>query len=192
MAAVAYARRSSLILPVNVPRFVEKAFERGADAIVLDLEDSVPAQEKASARTLVRKSLPLAGRGGAEVLVRVNNDPALLADDVLTRPERRRLRGRQVRRGLHVDRVRRAGVRAATGLLGGAVIYALVVDRADPLHWVAQVPILAAITTTLVVTYTRLRRPNPIVVRIVVAAVVLLPFAFYVHDLAYAAFVANR
>jgi hypothetical protein len=42
------------------------------------------------------------------------------------------------------------------------------------------------------VTYTRLRRPNPIVVRIVVAAVLLLPFAFYVHDLAYAAFVANR
>jgi hydrogenase/urease accessory protein HupE len=94
------------------------------------------------------------------------------------------------------DPVRNAGVFAvvglATGLLGGAVVYALVVDRADPLHWVAQVPILAAITATLVITYTRLRRPNPIVVRIVVAAVVLLPFAFYLHDLAYATFVANR
>ena len=55
---------------------------RGADAIVLDLEDSVPVQEKASARQLVRDSLPLAARGGAEVLVRVNNDPALLADDI--------------------------------------------------------------------------------------------------------------
>jgi len=80
--AVPHARRSSLILPVNVPRFVEKAYVRGADAIVLDLEDSVPTQEKASARTLVRDSLALAGRGGAEVLVRVNNDPALLADDI--------------------------------------------------------------------------------------------------------------
>lgn len=94
------------------------------------------------------------------------------------------------------DPVRNAGVFAivglATGLLGAAVVYALVVDGADPLHWVAQVPILAAITTTLVVTYTRLRRPNPIVVRIVVAAVVLLPFAFYLNDLAYAAFVAGR
>jgi citrate lyase subunit beta/citryl-CoA lyase len=76
------ARRSSLILPVNVPRFVEKAYSRGADAIVLDLEDSVPPQEKASARTLVRDALAVAGRGGAEVLVRVNNDPALLADDI--------------------------------------------------------------------------------------------------------------
>jgi citrate lyase subunit beta / citryl-CoA lyase len=80
--AVQYARRSSLILPVNVRRFVEKAYDRGADAIVLDLEDSVPVQEKASARKLVRDSLPLAARGGAEVLVRVNNDPTLLADDI--------------------------------------------------------------------------------------------------------------
>ena len=80
--AVLRARRSSLILPVNQPRFVEKAYTRGADAIVLDLEDSVPPQEKASARKLVQGSLPVAGRGGAEVLVRVNNDPALLADDI--------------------------------------------------------------------------------------------------------------
>lgn len=76
------ARRSSLILPVNVPRFVETASTRGADAIVLDLEDSVPAQEKASARKLVRGALAGVGRGGAEVLVRVNSDPALLADDI--------------------------------------------------------------------------------------------------------------
>jgi citrate lyase subunit beta / citryl-CoA lyase len=80
--AVPQARRSSLILPVNVPRFVEKAYARGADAIVLDLEDSVPTHEKAGARKLVRDSLALAGRGGAEVLVRVNNDPALLAADI--------------------------------------------------------------------------------------------------------------
>jgi citrate lyase subunit beta/citryl-CoA lyase len=80
--AIARARRSSLILPVNVPRFVEKAWTRGADAVVLDLEDSVPTAEKASARELVPGSLAIAGRGGAEVLVRVNNDLALLADDI--------------------------------------------------------------------------------------------------------------
>jgi citrate lyase subunit beta/citryl-CoA lyase len=76
------ARRSSLILPVNNPRFVERAYTRNADAIVLDLEDSVPAQEKAAARKLVQPALALAARGGAEVLVRVNNDPALLTDDI--------------------------------------------------------------------------------------------------------------
>ena len=36
----------------------------------------------------------------------------------------------------------------------------------------------------LVMTYTRLRRPHPVVVRIVVAAVVLLPIALYAHDIA--------
>jgi citrate lyase subunit beta / citryl-CoA lyase len=76
------ARRSSLILPINVPRFVERAYARGADAVVLDLEDSVPPDEKAKARTLVKDSIPLVARGGAEVLVRINNDPALMAADV--------------------------------------------------------------------------------------------------------------
>lgn len=79
---MARARRSSLILPVNVPRFVDKAGLRGADAVVLDLEDSVPPAEKAAARRLVRDALAPAGRGGAEVVVRVNNDPMLLWEDV--------------------------------------------------------------------------------------------------------------
>lgn len=76
------ARRSALILPVNIPRFVDKAHERGSDAVVLDLEDAVPATEKASARRLVRDALRMVGRGGAEVLVRVNNDPSLLDEDI--------------------------------------------------------------------------------------------------------------
>jgi citrate lyase subunit beta / citryl-CoA lyase len=75
-------RRSTLILPVNVPRFVERAHTRGADAISLDLEDSVPPAEKERARKLVKDALPMVGRGGGEVLVRVNNDPALLAGDL--------------------------------------------------------------------------------------------------------------
>jgi citrate lyase subunit beta/citryl-CoA lyase len=75
-------RRSTLILPVNVPRFIEKAHLRGADAIMLDLEDAVPAQEKGPARQLVREAIPQVARGGAEVFVRVNHDADLLADDV--------------------------------------------------------------------------------------------------------------
>ena len=75
-------QRSLLILPVNVPRFVEKAYLRGADAIVLDLEDAMPPGRKAEARKLVKQSIELAGRGGADVFVRVNNEPSLLDDDV--------------------------------------------------------------------------------------------------------------
>src|SRR3712207_15868 len=65
-------RRSSLILPVNVRRFVERAYLRGADAIVLDLEDSIPPREKAAAREMVPEAIELAGRGGADVMVRIN------------------------------------------------------------------------------------------------------------------------
>jgi len=74
--------RSVLILPVNNRRFVENAYRRGADAIMLDLEDSVPAAEKDSARKLVKKSIPLAARGGAQVQVRVNSEPQQLAADI--------------------------------------------------------------------------------------------------------------
>jgi citrate lyase subunit beta/citryl-CoA lyase len=75
-------RRSTLILPVNVPRFVEKAYLRNADAIMLDLEDAVPQQEKEAARRLVGDALPVVARGGAETYVRVNHDATLLRDDL--------------------------------------------------------------------------------------------------------------
>lgn len=91
------------------------------------------------------------------------------------------------------DPVRNAGVFAivglATGSLAGANVYALLVDGADPLHWWVQVPLLLTIAIALVVTYTRLRRPHPVVVRTVVAAVVLMPLALFVYDLAYRNFV---
>jgi len=75
-------RRSTLILPVNVPRFVEKAHLRGADAVMLDLEDAVPPREKDAARRRIPASIPLVARAGAEVFVRVNHDPAMLAGDL--------------------------------------------------------------------------------------------------------------
>ena len=88
---------------------------------------------------------------------------------------------------------RNAGVFAVIGLTAGsldaATIYSLVFDSAAPSHWLTTVPLLAAVAVALVVTYTRLRRPHPIVVRIVIAAVALLPVALYLHDAAYRAFV---
>lgn len=75
-------QRSLMFMPVNVPRFVESAWRRETDVVVLDLEDSVPPAEKERARALVRDAIPLAGRGGAEVYVRVNNEAGLLAADL--------------------------------------------------------------------------------------------------------------
>jgi citrate lyase beta subunit len=63
--------RSLLFAPGNDERKLEKALAAGADAVVADLEDAVPATEKEAARTVARRVL-----GGAAtaslVAVRVN------------------------------------------------------------------------------------------------------------------------
>jgi citrate lyase subunit beta/citryl-CoA lyase len=66
--------RSILFVPVNNPRFVERAWTRNTDAIILDLEDSVPMAEKERARQLVREAIPKVAKGGASVFLRINKD----------------------------------------------------------------------------------------------------------------------
>jgi citrate lyase beta subunit len=81
-------RRSILYLPGSSERMMEKAGSRGADVLVLDLEDGVHPDQKEPARGLVREALKRFDFGDSEVLVRVNavaspwfeKDVALLAD----------------------------------------------------------------------------------------------------------------
>jgi len=74
--------RSLLYVPANVEKYVEKAHTRGADVIQLDLEDSVPPAEKAHARTLVERNAARVRRGGADVVVRINQPLALAVRDL--------------------------------------------------------------------------------------------------------------
>ena len=76
------AWRSLLYVPVTEKRFVDKAHERGADAIILDLEDAVAPDRKADARALLPEAVPMAGKGGADVLVRVNRPLGLTLPDI--------------------------------------------------------------------------------------------------------------
>src|SRR5262249_29874993 len=46
--------RSMLFVPGHKPSWADKAIAAGTDAIILDLEDSVPAADKAMARQAVR------------------------------------------------------------------------------------------------------------------------------------------
>ncbi len=65
--------RVALFAPGLKERVMTKAMESGADAVILDLEDSVPLADKAAARVLVAKTIDqAAGRGGPAVYVRVN------------------------------------------------------------------------------------------------------------------------
>jgi citrate lyase subunit beta/citryl-CoA lyase len=50
--------RSFLFVPGNRPERFEKAVRSGADAVVLDLEDAVPLQDKAAARAAIEAAWP--------------------------------------------------------------------------------------------------------------------------------------
>ena len=75
--------RSVFYIPGNNVKFIEKAPVTPADIITLDLEDSVPPDEKPKAREMVRENLKLAGSGGSTVYVRVNNWETLMTNDDL-------------------------------------------------------------------------------------------------------------
>jgi citrate lyase subunit beta / citryl-CoA lyase len=74
--------RSMLYVPANVPRFVTKAPGAGADAVVLDLEDSVPHDRKEEARTALAEAVPAVRAGGSDVLVRINRPLHLAVPDI--------------------------------------------------------------------------------------------------------------
>jgi citrate lyase subunit beta/citryl-CoA lyase len=69
-----FVRRSKLYVPANREKFLAKAWTRGADCIILDLEDAVAPADKASARKMVKDDIPIVKKGGAEVQVRINRD----------------------------------------------------------------------------------------------------------------------
>ncbi len=75
--------RSLLFVPGNQTRMLERASGLRPDAFMPDLEDSVPAGEKAKAREVTAEYLEKLGAGGVLVIPRVNSlDTGLLDDDL--------------------------------------------------------------------------------------------------------------
>jgi citrate lyase subunit beta/citryl-CoA lyase len=69
---VARPRRSALYIPGSNAKALAKARELPADAIILDLEDSVAPEAKIEARERIMATLKAGGFGGREMLIRVN------------------------------------------------------------------------------------------------------------------------
>lgn len=65
--------RTLMFVPGNQERRIEKARTVPADALILDLEDSVPLAEKDTARKMVAAAIPGLAVGGQEVFVRTNS-----------------------------------------------------------------------------------------------------------------------
>lgn len=76
--------RSFLFVPGNKESMLDKGAKAGADALILDLEDSVPHAEKAAARALVARKIPELVAAGQRIWVRVNRTAHVYdLDDIL-------------------------------------------------------------------------------------------------------------
>ncbi|HEY4162747.1 MAG TPA: aldolase/citrate lyase family protein, partial [Dongiaceae bacterium] len=76
-------RRSVLYMPGSNQRALEKARTLDADALILDLEDSVAPEAKNLARNQVAAAVKAGGFGPREVIVRVNGlDTEWAKDDM--------------------------------------------------------------------------------------------------------------
>ena len=65
--------RSLIFVPGNNPRFLEKAKKIQADIVCFDLEDSVPDDEKTSARKLIKNALKSSSEYSSSIFVRTNS-----------------------------------------------------------------------------------------------------------------------
>lgn len=75
--------RSFLFVPADSERKLAKGLESGADALILDLEDSVAAANRPTARKLAREFLDTHGQGTIARYVRINPLASGLALDDL-------------------------------------------------------------------------------------------------------------
>lgn len=75
--------RSLLFVPGHRPGWADKAVRAGAHALILDLEDAVPADSKDEARAAVAETIERLAGGPTGLVVRVNPlDTALFGKDV--------------------------------------------------------------------------------------------------------------
>jgi len=80
---VARPRRSVLYMPGSNAKAIAKARSLPADAIILDLEDSVAPETKVAARRQIVEAVREGGFGAREVVIRVNGAHTAWGDDDL-------------------------------------------------------------------------------------------------------------
>ena len=101
--------RIALFAPGNKERVMAKALESGADAVIFDLEDSVPLAAKAEARTLVAQAIDMAAAASAPlVTVRVNAVATGMLEDDLAAIVRPGLAAIFLPKAEHVEEITRA------------------------------------------------------------------------------------
>ena len=98
-------RRSGLTMPIVTARFVDNAWRRGCDFVILDLEDSVPQHMKPHARTLVREAIAKIARGGTEPFARINHEYMLADLEAVVWPGLKRIRYPKTEHAEEIERM---------------------------------------------------------------------------------------
>lgn len=126
--------RSLQYVPAHVEKYVSSPHIAAADAVILDLEDSVPADLKAFARAGLAKAIPTVARAGADVLVRIN-DGDLATEDIAAavQPGVAALVIPKVRDAARLKQLDQSvsAAEAVAGLASGSVRFVVLIETAD-------------------------------------------------------------
>lgn len=126
--------RSLQYVPAHVDKYVSSPHIAAADAVILDLEDSVPADSKPVARAAIASAIATVGRAGADVLVRINDgDMAALDIAAAVRPGVSALvipKVRDAARLRHLEALV-SEAEAAAGMTPGVVGFVVLIETAD-------------------------------------------------------------
>lgn len=119
--------RTMLYAPGNSSRLLQKVFEAGADAVILDLEDAVPQAERSEARTMVAAALEAHRGEGRPIFVRTNPPRSAEIEVDLQAIVRPGLTGIKLPKTASAEDVRAVEVRLAAlerdrGLAAGTII----------------------------------------------------------------------
>ncbi len=129
--------RSLLYVPAHIERYVEKACGAGADAVILDLEDSVPLGEKDRAREQVGKAADRLSQAGMGVVVRINRELRRAVRDVeaVVRPSVRAVAVPKVESAAHVRLLSEAvaELEREQGMAEGSVRFIALIESPEAL-----------------------------------------------------------
>lgn len=135
--------RSMLFVPVTVAKYVDRAAERGADALILDLEDSVPLAEKPRGRELLQDAAATVAKNGADVVVRINRPwrQALQDIEAAVSPAVQALMLTKVASAEHVRMIAEVvgEIEAERGMAAGTTRFVALVETASGFLRIAEI-----------------------------------------------------
>jgi Citrate lyase beta subunit len=126
--------RSLQYVPAHVEKYVRSTHIHDADGVILDLEDSVPNDQKAVARGQLNAATEVVSTFGADVLIRINDGMELAGLDIAAavRPGVRALVIPKIRDAAHVEQIDALVSRAEAdnGVPSGAIGLLLLIETA--------------------------------------------------------------